>query len=196
MPAALAILAALLIALGGLTLSLGQAVADLDRSNHQLVATLVQLQRTLAETQARQSDLATQLAAGREQVSQLQTRLAEDQYVVSFVSAPGVATRSLNAASTNLVARGEMYMYPGQPSAVVIFSGLPALKPGTVYQFWLADSSSQVAGGTFAVDTTGIATLVVQAPREVNAFQQVMLTIEPAGGSAHPSQQVVLQGSL
>jgi hypothetical protein len=53
-----------------------------------------------------------------------------------------------------------------------------------------------VAGGTFAVDTTGIATLVVQAPREVNAFQQVMLTIEPTGGSAHPSQQVVLQGSL
>jgi hypothetical protein len=171
-------------------------VAGLDRNNRQLVDTLGQMQQLLAQTRDRQSELATQLAASREQIGSLNARLAEDEYVVSFVSAPGVATRSLSAESDGLPARGEMYMYPGESSAVVIFSGLPALEPGKVYQFWLADARSQVAGGTFAVDETGIASLVVQAPREVNAFQQVMLTVEPAGGSASPSQQVVLQGAL
>jgi len=32
-------------------------------------------------------------------------------------------------------------MYPGVPSAVVLFSGLPTLGPGEVYQFWLADGA-------------------------------------------------------
>jgi anti-sigma-K factor RskA len=196
LPAAFAILAALVLALGGLTISLGQTVAGLDRANRQLVDTLVLVQQTLAQTQNRQDELAAQLTAGRVQIDQLNTRLAQEQYVVSFVSAPGVATRTLNAVAASQVARGEMYMYPGKADAVVLFSGLPALRPGTVYQFWLADASSQVAGGTFAVDDHGIATLVVEAPREVNAFTQVMLTVEPSGGSAHPSDQVVLQGTL
>lgn len=196
MPAALAFLAALVLALGGLTLSLGQTVAGLDRTNRQLVDTLVQMQRTIAQTQGRQDELAAQLATSRAQIEQLNTRLAEEQYVVSFVSAPGVATRALNAVAASQAARGQMYMYPGESSAVVVFSGLPALQPGSVYQFWLADASGQVPGGTFAVDEHGIASLVVQAPREVNAYTQVMLTVEPAGGSDLPSEQVVLEGSL
>jgi anti-sigma factor RsiW len=196
MPAAMAALAALLIALGGLTLSLGRQVAGLDRSNRQLVDTLGQMEQILAQTQARQSDLAAQLTTSGQELRSLSAQLKEDQYVISFVSAPGVAVHDLRAASATLGARGEMYMYPGEASAVVIFSGLPALGPGQVYQFWLADESSQVPGGTFAADEIGMATLVVVAPREVNAFRQVMLTVEPAGGSVKPGQQVLLQGSL
>jgi hypothetical protein len=46
------------------------------------------------------------------------------------------------------------------------------------------------------VDESGLERLIVNAPREVNAFTQVMLTIEPAGGSDAPSNEVVLEGSL
>jgi anti-sigma-K factor RskA len=223
-PAALAMLATLLLALGGMTFALRQTVAGLDRTNRDLVATLVQLERTLAQTQSRQDTLAAQVSSGQDKIDQLNAqvasgqgkidqlnaqvasgqgkidqlnaRIVEEQHVVSFLSAPGVATRTLNAAASGASARGEMYMYPGQAQAVVVFSGLPALAPGQVYQFWLADAGSQVAGGLLAVDTSGIATLVVEAPRAVNAFSQVMLTVEPAGGSSTPSQQVVLQGAL
>lgn len=209
-PAALAVLATLLIALGGLTVSLQQTVAGLDRTNRDLVTTLAQMQENLAATRARQDELSAQLATSQEQltrlnsqiasgsrqIDQLNARLAQEQFVISFVSAPGVATRQLNAVSAQANARGEMYMYPGHSQAVVLFSGLAPLEPGKTYQFWLADGQTQVAGGTFTVDEGGIATLLVEAPREVNAFRQVMLTVEPDGGSATPSANVVLEGVL
>ncbi len=209
-PAFAAALATLVLALAGLTLSLTDSMARLDQTNRELVTTLGTLQQALADTQARQESLAGQLAAGQSQLEQVSTKLAaseerigqlsaqvaQDDYVISFVSAPGVATRQLVSAQAELSAQGEMYMYPGNSSAVVLFSGLPALAPGKVYQFWLADDSNQVAGGTFVADASGIGHVVVQAPREVNAFSQVMVTVEPEGGSAMPSANVVLEGNL
>lgn len=210
LPALAASLAVVVLALAGLAASLGATVARLDQTNRELVTTLGGLQTALADTQARQEALAAELAAGQRQIAevsaalsaseerigQLSAELVRDDYVISFVSAPGVATRELTAARGGLDARGAMYMYPGNSSAVVLFSGLTPLEPGKVYQFWLADGSTQVAGGTFMVDSSGIGNIVVEAPREVNAFRQVMVTVEPEGGSATPSQDVVLEGSL
>lgn len=210
MPSLMAALAALVLALGGLTASLGASVARLEQTNSELVAVMSGLQQSLATTRERQETLATQLAdsqrqlgevsaqlaAGEQQIGELASRLAHDEHVISFVSAPGVATRQLAPADIEASARGEMYMYPGEESAVVLFSGLPTLEPGQVYQFWLADDKLQVAGNTFQVDGTGLARIIVEAPREVNAYSQVMVTIEPAGGSVMPSEQVVLAGSL
>lgn len=196
MPATLTILCAIVLVLGGLTRNLYQSVTALDRANRDLVATMVQLEQALADTRTRQEVMALQVASSQQQVADLNARLAQEQYVVSFVTAPGVATRQLNAAQNDAAAQGEMYMYPGHSQAVVLFSGLPALEPGKIYQFWLADGPTQVAGGTFSVDSSGIASLLVQAPREVNAFSQVMVTVEPLGGSAAPGAEVVLTGSL
>ncbi|MCX7791629.1 MAG: anti-sigma factor [Chloroflexaceae bacterium] len=210
MPGLVAVLAALVIALSVATVSLGSTIARLDQTNRELVASLERLEQTLAESRTRQEQLASQLAAGQEQLNILATRLqaseervarlsaelARDDYVISFISAPGVATRQLRSARSGVLAQGEMYMYPGHSSAVVIFSGLPPLAPGQVYQFWFADETGQVAGKTFVADPTGIGYIVVEAPREVNAFRQVMVTVEPSGGSAIPSQNVILEGAL
>ena len=210
MPGIIAVLAALVIALSLATLSLSSSIARLDASNRELVAAMERLQQTVAETQSRQEQLTAQLAAGQEQLDALATRvvageeriarlsadLARDDYLISFISAPGVATRELRSARSGVMAQGEMYMYPGHSSAVVIFSGLPPLAPGQVYQFWFADETGQVAGKTFLADPTGIGYIVVEAPREVNAFREVMITVEPSGGSATPSQNVILEGAL
>jgi anti-sigma-K factor RskA len=210
MPAIAAVLAIALLGLAGLSWSLNSAVARLDDKNRALVTTLDDLQAALADTRTRQDELEAQLAAGQnelaevraalqsseERIGQLNAEIARDDYVISFVSAPGVATRQLAPAEATTSARGEMYMYPGNSSAVVLFSGLPPLAPGQVYQFWLADGSTQVAGATFVADSSGIGHIVVQAPREVNAFRQVMVTVEPEGGSSSPSENVVLAGSL
>lgn len=213
MPAALALLSALVLILGSMTLSLRGSVSSLASANRTLSDNLTEIQRSLADsqtaqatlladTQAAQADLLSELASSRQALSTVNERLAaldkqvnQDQYVLTFVTAPGVATRELASVGTTS-ARGEMYMYPGQPDAVVLFRGLPALQPGKVYQFWLADGQTQVAGGLVEMDVSGLARLIVDAPREVNAFSQVMLTIEQAGGSSTPSQNVVLEGSL
>lgn len=210
MPGLIAVLTALVIALSLATLSFSSSIARLDASNQELVAGMERLQQTLAEAQIRQEQLSAQLAAGQEQLNVLATRLvaseeriarlsadlARDDYLISFISAPGVATRQLRSARSGVAAQGEMYMYPGHSSAVVIFSGLPPLAPGEVYQFWFADETGQVAGKTFVADPTGIGYIVVEAPREVNAFREVMITVEPSGGSPTPSQNVILEGAL
>jgi anti-sigma-K factor RskA len=195
-PAMLAVLTTLVVGLSALTFALQQSVAALDRTNRDLVTTLGQFQQALADTQTRQNELAAQLTASQEQLARLGSEIAQERHVVSFITAPGVATRALKATPHNLNARGEMYMYPGHEQAVVIFSGLHILEPGKTYQFWLADGQTQVAGGTFLVDETGMAQLLVAAPREVNAFSEVMVTVEPAGGSNTPSDVVILTGSL
>jgi hypothetical protein len=168
-----------------LAVQLGEGQRRIDEVNSQL-----------ATSEARISQLGAELAASEERIGQLNAENARDDYVLSFVSAPGVATRQLSPAQNAASARGEMYMYPGNSNAVVLFSGLPVLASGQVYQFWLADGSTQVPGDTFMVDASGIGYIVVQAPREVNAFSQVMVTVEPAGGSTQPSEQVVLEGNL
>lgn len=172
------------------------SVAELNRTRQAMEERLAQMQQVLADTQASQQALSAQLAASRVELANLSAQLNQEQQVLTFISAPGVATRVLEATTAEVQAAGEMYMYPGHSEAVVLFRGLPPLAAGQVYQFWLANAEGQIAAGTVLADADGLARLHVVAPREVNAFTQVMLTVEPVGGSATPSNQVVLEGSL
>ncbi|MCG8351486.1 MAG: anti-sigma factor [Chloroflexales bacterium] len=194
--AVMAILLLLIVGLGSFTFSLQSSIAELQLTNQSLETRLADLQQTLAETQTSQQQLAAQFEASQNNVATLMTRLTQEEQVLTFISAPGVATRILEATNSQIRAAGEMYMYPGQTQAVVLFRGLSPLESGRVYQFWLANNEGQVDAGIFHVDESGLERLIVNAPREVNAFTQVMLTIEPEGGSDAPSSEVVLEGSL
>ncbi|ABY36922.1 MAG TPA: anti-sigma factor [Chloroflexus aurantiacus] len=182
--------------LGSLTLSLQQQVIALNETNQQLLAAVNNLQAAVNASEERQSQMTAQLATYEQQLARLNDQVAQERLLVSFVSAPGVATRELLPTRADVTARGEMYMYPGETQAVVVFSGLPALEPDRVYRFWLSDGTQRIAAGSFQVDATGLATLMVTAPREVNAYTEVMLTVEPATGTAPGDVEVILTGTL
>ncbi len=204
------LLLALSLGLGGMVFSLQNTVGDLQQANAALQSDLADMRAEVETLAGVQRDAEDQLAASREQVAQLSSELAAnqraiemlnaqfmtDQRLATFIAAPGVATRQLVAVDDGSQASGEMYMYPGNREAVVLFRDLPALEPGRVYQFWLANENGQIAAGTLQAGEDGLARLHVTAPREVNAFNQVMLTVEPAGGSTAPSDDVVLEGIL
>ncbi len=204
------LLLALSLGLGGMVFALQGTVSNLQQANATLQTELADIQTEVQALANAQREAADQLIASREQVAQLSGELAAnqrainmlnaqfmtDQRLATFITAPGVATRRLVAVDDDSQASGEMYMYPGDREAVVLFRELPALEPGQVYQFWLANESGQVAAGTLQAGEDGLARLHVTAPQEVNAFNQVMLTIEPVGGSEVPSDEVVLEGFL
>lgn len=212
LPAFIAALLLVMLGLGSFTWALRNEVAVMARSNQELTANLARLEQTLATTQSEQQALNAQLASSKQEVGALTVRLeanqrdvnaltaqlSQEQQVFTFVTAPGVATRTLAAKDVRVPARGEMYMYPGHSEAVVLFRGLVPLEAGKVYQFWLANDEGQIpAGPPVMVDTDGLARLVIKAPREVNAFTTVMLTVEPASGpGSSPSNEVVLEGEL
>jgi len=196
MLASLFSLTVVIVLLGWFTFTLQQQVTAINETNQRLLVAIEQLQASVTASEERQSQLTTQLASYEQQLARLNEQIAQERLLVSFVSAPGVATRELRPTRADLTARGEMYMYPGESQAVVVFSGLPPLEPDRVYRFWLSDGVQRIAAGSFQVDATGLATLVITAPREVNAFTEVMVTVEPVTNPTLDAVEVILTGTL
>jgi hypothetical protein len=89
-----------------------------------------------------------------------------------------------------------MYMQPGNPQAVLVIAGMPRAAPGKIYQFWLAKPGIQIPSQIFDVTDDKPTVLQINAPAPVNQFDQVMVTIEEAGGATFPSDSIVLSGAL
>lgn len=189
-------LTVIIVLLGWFTFTLQQQVIATNETNRRLLVAIEQLQASVTANEERQAQLTTQLASYEQQLARLNEQIAQERLLVSFVSAPGVATRELRPTRSDLAARGEMYMYPGETQAVVIFSGLPPLEPDRIYRFWLSDGVQRIAAGSFQVDATGLATLIITAPREVNAFTEVMVTVEPVTNPTPDAVEVILTGTL
>ncbi|MBC8164181.1 MAG: anti-sigma factor [Roseiflexaceae bacterium] len=117
----------------------------------------------------------------------------EEAAIARFLRDPATISHPLHGRP-QVVAN--MYMQAGHTRTVLLISGLPAPAPGHIYQFWLADESHQVAAGTFVGDHQGIAQLVFDAPLPVDAYAEAMVTIEPNGGSASPTGDIVLAAKL
>ncbi len=71
----------------------------------------------------------------------------------------------------------------------VVFSGVRLAPPaaGMTYQLWMLTDTAPVTAGTFVPDATGRVTFAVEAPRVPRSVIGAALTLEPAGGSATPS---------
>ncbi len=71
----------------------------------------------------------------------------------------------------------------------VVFSGVRLAPPaaGMTYQLWMLTDGVPVTAGTFVPDATARVTFTSEAPRVPRAVIGAALTLEPAGGSATPS---------
>lgn len=203
MPILAAVLVLMVLGLGGMLFSLQATIDQLAQEKQMLAGNLSVLQSELAQTsqqlaatQAEQQQLAANLETSQTELQAIARQLSQEEQAFTFVTAPGVATRQLTATEADIQAGGAMYMRPGHSEAVVLFQGLTPLPEGEVYVFWLADGDQQVAAGTVTVDADGLGRLVVQAPRAVNFFEQVMLTVEPTPEVQQPGDKVLLEGSL
>jgi anti-sigma-K factor RskA len=76
--------------------------------------------------------------------------------------------------------------------AVIAATGLPALKPGQLYEVWLIRHGSPVDVGVSA-GADGKA--VVRSEKDVSQFDQLAITVEP-GEQPKPTTDPVLVGSL
>jgi anti-sigma-K factor RskA len=79
---------------------------------------------------------------------------------------------------------------------VLRVAGLPTQKPGRVYQVWLASQNATVIkpSSLFVVDRKGRGAVGVQG--DLDGVEAVMVSNEPAGGSAQPTTKPVLQATL
>lgn len=82
----------------------------------------------------------------------------------------------------------------GESGGVLRVHGMPSLRPGEVYQAWLARDGEVVPETTFNVgpDGSGAAALT----ENLRGADKVMVTREPHGGARAPSQQPLLSLDL
>jgi anti-sigma-K factor RskA len=79
---------------------------------------------------------------------------------------------------------------------VLVVDELPSLDAQYEYQLWLERNGSYTSGAVFSVDESGYRGMRIEAPQTLLTYSTVLVTIEPAGGSADPTGDTVLNGSL
>ncbi len=112
---------------------------------------------------------------------------------VALTQADGI---TLQVADGQTHADGVVYAQPGSNVALLCVYALPELEPGKTYQAWLVEDGRRVSAGTFNVNPDGYGALLIQAGRPVTDFQQLGITVEPAGGSPAPTTPRIMGGNL
>jgi anti-sigma-K factor RskA len=165
--------------------TLADRTAALNEATAQL-ASVADLQNEVAQLQAERSQLEQ---ATQQLVQQLQ---AEEQQISSLLTVSQVVALDGTAAAPQ--AQGTLFV--GEDSLVLVLRGLQPLPSGQTYQLWLipADSAPISAGLVQVADEEG-PSLTTDVALTTATFSAVGLSVEPAGGSAQPTGDIVLLGN-
>lgn len=125
----------------------------------------------------------------------LQNLLQEQDQAMRVVALGGEGQEDLVGTVSTSQARGR-YMWSQEEGLGVLFLiNLPRLPESKTYQLWvLREGGAPVSGGTFAPQADGSARLLVRTSDLGGMLTGMAITVEPAGGSATPTGEIVLQG--
>ena len=107
--------------------------------------------------------------------------------ISTLLSAPDARTESVAVRTGGT---GAVLVSRSQDEAAITINGLTKLSPGHAYQLWMIGPSGIRSGGLLPAGA-GDATAPVVA-RGLGDAQFIGLTVEPAGGSAHPTTTPVM----
>ena len=142
-----------------------------------------------AERTAERARLAAELADARTQLA------LRDSTLAAFLG-PEVHVVSLAEPSAKPTVR--VFWNHTRQVFIITAQGLPAPPPGKTYQLWaLRNGQQPLSMGTFASNASGRAAVVVPVSAEITAggfIHNCALTVEPAGGSAGPTETPRLVG--
>ena len=146
-----------------------------------------------ASARQHSNELSIQLARRDLAMQQMTVQLQQAHKGFDFIAYSAAVDQRLAGPQQ---AEGKMFMRPGDKEALLVVHGLKPSAPGKTYQFWFAIDDTQVPASVFTVNSEGFAVVLLEAPQAVNTYAQVMVTVEPVGGSERPSDDVVLQAEL
>jgi hypothetical protein len=136
------------------------------------------------EVRSAREDANRQIAEARQVAQRAET-------VAVILAAPDLIR--FNLTSTLADGSSAQVLWSRTRGIVLTGSRLPGAGPEKTYQLWLVTSAQSVSAGIFDPDTTGRATLVNDAPPKVaGPVVGATITVEPKGGRASPSGQMLL----
>lgn len=133
----------------------------------------------------------------RNDVSALEERLAsvESENATIRASANATVYQLMPTSDAPQNANGQAW-FSIQGSGVLSVANLPQPEDGMAYQLWyITDSpTNPVPGGTFTVSGTGQGFMLI--PADVDGVTSIALSIEPDGGSASPTGDILLTSDV
>jgi anti-sigma-K factor RskA len=119
------------------------------------------------------------------------------------VNRPGIAPNGQGMRTLALVSTASA---PGASGIVVISTdseygtlvvdNLPALDKAQQYQLWLIKDETRTSGAVFSVGRDGYGSVPILAPEPLTYYSSFGITVEPTGGSPHPTGAKVLGGTF
>ena len=115
---------------------------------------------------------------------------------VQLLQTPGTVRVSIKGTQSSPNAWGEAIVNPVSTVGYLLVDNMSTLPSQQVYQVWLYRSSEKDSAAVFTVDAKGHAGVHLWAPRSLSDYQEMGVTVEPAGGSRWPTTPRVINGSL
>jgi Anti-sigma-K factor rskA len=149
-------------------------------------------QRAQAASAAATKEIESTRAEADRQIAEARATAQQAQTVSNILAAPDLIRFNLGSPGADTRSSAQV-LFSRSHGMVLSASRLPALTAGSVYQVWLLMDGTPVSAGTIAPDEAGRATLSLDTlPSVPRAVTGVIVTTEPAGGSAAPSPTLVL----
>ena len=124
----------------------------------------------------------------------LQDVLQEQDQAMRVVALGGQGREDLVSTAPSSPARGGYFWSAEANLGVLFLVNLPQLSEDRTYQLWvLGPEGTPASGGTFTPNADGSARLLVRGDLG-GTLTGMAITVEPAGGSATPTGDIVLQG--
>ena len=120
-------------------------------------------------------------------------RLNQLEVLAGPLGMRAIALQNTDAAPN---ASGFVVISADGQNGVLVVDELPAPDAQHEYQLWLVHNGSNTSGAVFSVDESGYRGMRIEALQSLLVYSSVRVTIEPIGGSADPTGEQVLIGSL
>jgi anti-sigma-K factor RskA len=78
----------------------------------------------------------------------------------------------------------------------LVVDNLPTLDKTQQYQLWLTQDGTRTSGAVFSVGRDGYGSVPILAPEPLTHYSSFGITVEPSGGSPHPTGVKVLGGAF
>jgi anti-sigma-K factor RskA len=110
----------------------------------------------------------------------------------------GQSMRTLALASTASApeASGIVVISTDGEYGTLVVDNLPALDKTQQYQLWLIQGGTRTSGAVFSVGQDGYGSVPILAPEPLTHYSSFGITVEPSGGSSHPTGAKVLGGTF
>ena len=148
----------------------------------------------LARTAADGERTAARLAATRADLERARTEIARVAASLPIVASPVARSIVLAGLPAAPRAGGTTVVDPRTRTALFYAHALPAPAPGKTYELWYITVDGPVAAGVFDVDAKGDGALRVEEVPDPGQVLAWAVTLEPAGGVAQPTGEMVLKG--